>query len=112
MGILDEAIREHLELKRQHGADDSELSKIEDEAFGPPARPGDLEEAPPLTDAEAEAPTAYMQAPEAEAAPAAEPPEVPPPAEPEPAPAPEAADPPPAAELITDAPIDEQHPAI
>ena len=34
MGILDEAIREHLELKRQHGAGDSELKQLEDEAFG------------------------------------------------------------------------------
>ena len=41
MGILDEAIREHLELKRQHGADDSELKQLEDEAFGPPERPGE-----------------------------------------------------------------------
>jgi hypothetical protein len=40
MGILDEAIREHLELKRQHGAGDNELRELEDEAFGPPARPG------------------------------------------------------------------------
>ena len=40
MGILDEAIREHLELKRQHGAGDSELKQLEDEAFGPPERPG------------------------------------------------------------------------
>lgn len=39
MGILDEAIREHLELKRQHGADESELKGLEDEAFGPADRP-------------------------------------------------------------------------
>jgi hypothetical protein len=55
MGILDEAIREHLDLKRQHGAGDSELRKLEDEAFGPPARPG-----------EAEAPTAVSDQPPAE----------------------------------------------
>jgi hypothetical protein len=41
MGIFDEAIREHLELKRQHGAGDSELRNLEDAAFGPPARPGE-----------------------------------------------------------------------
>ena len=41
MGILDEAIREHLELKRQRGATDSELQRLEDEAFGPPSRPGE-----------------------------------------------------------------------
>lgn len=41
MGILDDAIREHLELKRQHGARDSEIQELEDQAFGPPSRPGD-----------------------------------------------------------------------
>src|SRR5512132_3163392 len=34
MGILDDAIREHLDLKRQHGARETELREIEDEAFG------------------------------------------------------------------------------
>jgi hypothetical protein len=43
MGILDDAIREHLELKRQHGAASSELQQLEQEAFGPAARPGDPE---------------------------------------------------------------------
>ena len=41
MGILDDAIRQHLDLKRRQGADDDELSRLEDEAFGPPSRPGD-----------------------------------------------------------------------
>ena len=41
MGILDEAIREHLERKRQHGAEGDELQRLEDEAFGPPTRPGE-----------------------------------------------------------------------
>jgi hypothetical protein len=41
MGILDEAIREHLDLKRLHGADDSDVKRLEDEAFGPPTRPGE-----------------------------------------------------------------------
>jgi hypothetical protein len=41
MGILDEAIRQHLELKRRRGATDSELQRLEDEAFGPPSRPGE-----------------------------------------------------------------------
>jgi hypothetical protein len=61
MGILDEAIREHLELKRQHGADDSELKKLEDDAFGPTERPGSGQEAP---DPLAEAPTEFMSQPE------------------------------------------------
>jgi hypothetical protein len=34
MGILDDAIREHLDLKRKHGARENELREIEDEAFG------------------------------------------------------------------------------
>lgn len=34
MGTLDDAIRQHLALKRQHGADDDELKKQEDQAFG------------------------------------------------------------------------------
>ena len=38
MGILDEAIREHLELKRQHGAAEPELKQLEDEALGAPGR--------------------------------------------------------------------------
>lgn len=41
MGILDEAIREHLALKRRQGLSDDELKRLEDEAFGPPARPGE-----------------------------------------------------------------------
>ena len=60
MGILDEAIREHLELKRQHGAGDSELKELEDEAFGQAERPGDEAAADPL----AEAPTQFMEQPE------------------------------------------------
>ncbi len=67
MGILDEAIREHLELKRQHGADDSELSKLEDQAFGQAERPGDEAEHDPA----AEAPTEFMTQPETAEEPAA-----------------------------------------
>ena len=37
MGMLDDAIREHLELKRRHGADPQEVARQEDEALGPPA---------------------------------------------------------------------------
>jgi hypothetical protein len=58
MSILDDAIREHLELKRAHGADEAEVKRLEDEAFGPPGRP---EEPDPL----AEAPTEFMATPEA-----------------------------------------------
>ena len=47
MGLLDDAIREHLELKRRHGADPEEVSRQEREALGAPqrsaefAQPGD-----------------------------------------------------------------------
>jgi hypothetical protein len=41
MGILDDAIRQHLDLKRRHGAREAELKQLEDEAFGPPSRPGE-----------------------------------------------------------------------
>jgi hypothetical protein len=61
MSILDDAIREHLELKRAHGADEAEIKRLEDEAFGPPGRP---EGPDPL----AEAPTEFMTTPGAEAA--------------------------------------------
>jgi hypothetical protein len=36
MGILDDAIREHLELKRTHGASETEIKQKEDEVFGEP----------------------------------------------------------------------------
>jgi hypothetical protein len=65
MSILDDAIREHLELKRAHGADDAELKKLEDEAFGPPVRPDE-------PDPFAEAPTEFLTTPEVDAG---EPPE-------------------------------------
>jgi hypothetical protein len=45
MGSLDDAIREHLELKRQHGASDDEVKRQEEEAFGRGRRPAP-EEAP------------------------------------------------------------------
>ena len=38
MGLLDDAIREHLELKRRHGADPSEVARQEHEALGPARR--------------------------------------------------------------------------
>jgi len=56
MSILDDAIREHLELKRAHGADEAEVKRLEDEAFGPPQRPDE-------PDPFAEAPTEFLVAP-------------------------------------------------
>jgi hypothetical protein len=50
MGLLDDAIREHLELKRQHGADPGEVERQEREALGEPR-----EEAPVASPDDAEA---------------------------------------------------------
>ena len=38
MGILDDAIKEHLELKRKHGVPEDELQRQEEEALGPARR--------------------------------------------------------------------------
>jgi hypothetical protein len=102
MGLLDDAIREHLELKRRHGADPDEVSRQEREALGAPVR-GEF--AKPADAGPAEAADA------AEDAPAAEEPEP----EPEPEPAePEAAEPEPGTEedpwLVEDL-ADEPEPA-
>src|SRR6187200_91334 len=90
MGILDDAIREHLDLKRSHGATDSELRRLEDEAFGPPSRPGEpdfpeSEEAPAQAgNGVAAAETTILEPPGAPEAPVAPPAESPPEPEPEP----------------------------
>ena len=49
MGLLDDAIRQHLDLKRQHGADESDVRRKEDEALGPARR-----EAPAADQAQAD----------------------------------------------------------
>jgi hypothetical protein len=38
MGLLDDAIKDHLELKRRHGADPGEVARLEHEALGPARR--------------------------------------------------------------------------
>ncbi len=38
MGLLDDAIREHLDLKRRRGADPTEIERAEREALGPVRR--------------------------------------------------------------------------
>jgi hypothetical protein len=38
MGVLDDAIREHLELKLKHGASEEDIEKQKAEALGPPRR--------------------------------------------------------------------------
>ena len=75
MGLLDDAIREHLELKRRHGADPDEVQRQEREALG--ASPQRAEFAQPEGeepgDAEVEAPDGPAPPPEEEPA-AAQPP--------------------------------------
>jgi hypothetical protein len=71
MGLLDEAIRDHLELKRQRGADPNQVAREEQDALGPAVR------RPAEGDASAEAAEAAApQAAPPEAAPSAEAPEV------------------------------------
>ncbi len=74
MGVLDDAIREHLELKRQHGASDADVRKAEQEALGPvridaiapaaepvEAEPEPVHEAPPgFQPFDADAPTEHI----------------------------------------------------
>lgn len=77
MGLLDDAIREHLELKRRRGADPGEVAREQHEALDPvPREPGALaDDGAPLADdppneaTQAEAPTgvAPPQAPDAPA---------------------------------------------
>lgn len=46
--MLDDAIREHLEFKRQHGADPNEVARQEHEALGPVDRGRDATTAAPV----------------------------------------------------------------
>ena len=66
MGLLDDAIREHLELKRRRGADPAEVARQEQEALGPAVRERD--EAAPAAEP---AGRSRAPAPEAAAAPEA-----------------------------------------
>jgi len=64
MGILDDAIREHLELKRSHGASEEEVRRKEAEAFGPVRHDAAPAEADPnALDAEFAAPPAALDQP-------------------------------------------------
>jgi hypothetical protein len=83
MGLLDDAIREHLELKRQHGGDPSEIERLEREALGAPGRttePAGDEAAAPDAAHETPAPAASAEPEPVAAAPEA-PAETPPPTE-------------------------------
>ena len=63
MGLLDDAIREHLDLKRRRGADPTEIERAEREALGPVRRGPEVtgdEAASPAPEPEAE----YSPAPD------------------------------------------------
>ena len=86
MGLLDDAIREHLELKRRRGADAEEVTRQEQEALGAPQR---AEFAGATTTAAADEPAAaedvaFEDAPAPAPAPEPEPEPVPEKREPEP----------------------------
>jgi hypothetical protein len=75
MGVLEDAIREHLELKRQHGASEEEVVRQETEVLGQArqaATPEDQAEVLPEDEAAAEQAQAEEGPAAAEAEPAAE----------------------------------------
>ena len=77
MGLLDDAIREHLELKRKHGANPEDVARQEQEALGPGqrnefAQPEDAAPAP--SEPPAEEPPAAIAATDVEPPPELEPP--------------------------------------
>src|SRR5689334_4091579 len=69
MGLLDDAIREHLELKRKHGANPDDVARQEREALGPPPR----NEFAQTSEPEAEVAVPEAAAPVQEPAPRVEP---------------------------------------
>jgi hypothetical protein len=111
MGLLDDAIREHLELKRKHGADLEAVARQEKEALGPGPR---AEFAQPDAQVEETPPAAFVPEPEPARAPEPAP-------EPEPAPQPppvveqptaeHPAPPPATAEHVLPPPATAEHPA-
>jgi hypothetical protein len=52
MGLLDDAIREHLDLRRRRGGDPVEIERAEQEALGPVRRSPEEIEQPPLAPSE------------------------------------------------------------
>ncbi|HUA72088.1 MAG TPA: hypothetical protein VMA96_13430 [Solirubrobacteraceae bacterium] len=67
MGLLDDAIREHLDLKRRRGADPTEIERAEREALGPvrrgpePAADGELATADASLDQDAALPESLQE---------------------------------------------------
>jgi|SRR5215212_3350605 len=76
MGLLDDAIREHLDLKRRRGADPTEVARLEHEALGPVRRePGPAEANADEVPAAAESPQPAAEEPHADDHPHVLPPE-------------------------------------
>lgn len=65
MGLLDDAIREHLELKRQRGADPSEVAREQREALDAPVQAASTEDVAITSDAASAAPLVDPPAPTA-----------------------------------------------
>ena len=86
MGLLDDAIREHLELKRRHGANPDEVSRQEREALGAPVRGEFAKPAgePPVEEGDEPAAVAASAEAPAEVPEVEEPPEMPGEPDPEP----------------------------
>jgi hypothetical protein len=60
MGILDDAIREHLDLKRRRGADPAEIERAEREALGPVRRgPEPIQSDDPALELRTQVPLGY-----------------------------------------------------
>ena len=76
MGLLDDAIREHLELKRRRGADAEEVTRQEQEALGAPQRAEFADAAPAAPPADVAEPLEPEPEPDEPAPPDEEPPPV------------------------------------
>ena len=61
MGLLDEAIRQHLDLKRRRGADPGEVERLEREALGPVRRAPHARADVGMDDPEAAEPVTYPE---------------------------------------------------
>ncbi len=73
MGTLDDAIREHLELKKRSGASEEEVKRLESEAFGPVRREPVAPAPPEAGEDDLEPPTTVVAPePQAEAEPEGE----------------------------------------
>jgi formin 2 len=108
MGLLDDAIREHLELKRQHGASDEEIIQAEQEALAPARRdPAAGAGVPPVEHVPGEQPAPAAEAPPPPTMPPAA--DAPPPPDLEPAAAEPVADQP--TQIRAVPPVEESAPA-